>query len=130
MDYAYLLAPVWSVSSGCVTICHNGVYIYNIIFVYQLTVSVEKRKKILFARFDSLLSSATKSKAWEDVAKKISGVGGGRTAPETKKVVPGRIFYYYFHFSTHMLMGVFFYPQTHIFNRCFVGKWEYLKILW
>ena len=67
------------------TICHNGVYIYNIIFVYQLTVSVEKRKKILFVRFDSLLSSATKSKAWEDVAREISGVGGGRTAPETKK---------------------------------------------
>ena len=48
-------------------------------------MSVEKRKKVLFARFDSLISSAAKSKAWEDVAREISGVGGGRTAPETKK---------------------------------------------
>ena len=66
-------------------ICHNGVYIYNIIFVYQLTVSVEKRKKVLFARFDSLISSAAKSKAWEDVAREISGVGGGELHRKQKK---------------------------------------------
>ena len=46
---------------------------------------MKQRQKILFSHFNSVVSSAMKGKAWDEVQREVLAVGVGRSAAEVKK---------------------------------------------